>query len=273
MARGAFSWGAKRLKWARSFLSQWNRKVNELEYADSVVGLYDVIPDKMDMSYLKSHIGSQAQINAFQRRLERLQASKNPKGMEWVDTPRGRMRVPKSVENERGQVEILGEVQSKKEEVKRQNKAARKSSARKKGIINEFSVEIPEDSVSRITADQVFSNNRNVESLAEEYLKMIDVYDDDFVLTDTVEILNWYLQNAPEKLSDIYDGSSEVPQIYYVYDALYNYAMARSRAATGVKSRRTKTGLSSVVNSRARVNRINQWWERRFQQDFGQSWS
>lgn len=274
MARGSFSWGSKRLKWARSFLSQWNRKINELEYADSVVGLYTVIPEKLNMAYLKSHIGSQADINAFQRRLERMQATKNPTGMEWIETPKGRMRVPKSVETTNGQVEILGEVQSKKEEVKRQNKIARKSSARSKGIITEASVEIPDRMLDGIKADQIFSNNRNVESLAEKYLEMIATYDDDGLLSDTVDIVNWYLDNAPEKLEGVYDGSSYIPEIEYVYQSLWSLAHAKYRAsAKGVKTRKTKTGLPSTVNARSRVNRVNQWWERKFQEDFGQSWS
>ena len=271
MAASEFKWTPRRIKQAREASRVFNRAVNRIRKLNEQYDLYDVVPENISPEYIMNHSGSQADLNAWTRRAENMTLKANKKSFERIQTPTGNVSVPKVVKDYLGRRIMATEYESAKKEQKRQDRKARELQ-REYNALPSAGEQFQEWGSKVYDASSVFANNINVVSHFEKYVDMISHYDDQMVLSETVEIVQWMMDNAPSALKRIYESGSEIPEIEYVYQRLKNYQDARRRVRKGTKGRKTTTGLTSETNALNKLHAINTWWRMKFNEQTGQEW-
>ena len=271
MARGKSGRSGSSSDRIGSIARKINLGIDRMEKVNSIYHIYETVPSKVTSEYIRNHVGSQDDIDAWELRADAMYPSKGYVEFKKYDVNGTTVTVPVP-EKYNGEYMPASEAYAARAEQARQDERARK-------LKEEYGKESSDGEQFQEWGDEefdpydVFSNNVNVQSHFEMYLSVIADNDDMHVLSETVSIVNWLLDNAVWALKKIYESGEQIPQIEYVYWQLVHYQETRRRAAMGVKARKTKNGESSVSNALNSLNHINKWWLQQFSIHTGERWS
>lgn len=273
MAGRGFVLGAKRLAKLTENVRLFNRSINRLAKVNSELQIYTELPDNLTVGDVKKSISNKSDYDSWIDYLQSFSVKYNKEQMVPVQTSFGTVNVPKPKIDSSGNARPINEYEHALEEKRRQNKRARKVQKEQNvtGMESDFAQEWSDDDT--VNANDVYKNNASAISNFEFYLYTISENDDDGILAETVEIVNWLMENRPDVLTRIMESGEPIPTIEYLYRVLMNYSNAKGRSASRVKSRRTKNGETSLSNAYSKLNQINSWWISAFHKYTGQNWA